>query len=273
MKRIYFLVVAVLLCLASFAQDGMVGNMTVAEFNKVNEKGNQAVMAIRPGKSSLSTADQALVKEIAMGGMRQLAMSRKALNSVVRNDVRILAQSEVEEQTGIAANLKEMATTMGFSLPDSADTQGGMTGPDGTGSSVMNDSSSASADYRSAKRPGDSMRVGPGDSMGMPRSRVGEDQTGMRESDSAGTREGGQAGMGKRDQATNGTGADEMYLRESGVKGHEKLQATMMKVSSQAKDPALKALAAATLPVIRTHLKVSKSMLGKAGESSSGKSQ
>lgn len=71
----------------------------------------------------------------------------------------------------------------------------------------------------------------------------------------------------------NGEELDMFYVRESGVKGHQKLMATMKKVQSQAKAPELKALAAATMPVIIMHMNVSQKTLsmGKAGDMKSDK--
>ncbi|MDB6005646.1 MAG: hypothetical protein JWR15_2633 [Prosthecobacter sp.] len=59
-------------------------------------------------------------------------------------------------------------------------------------------------------------------------------------------------------QAKNGADFDRVYLEESGVKGHELLQKTMMEVGSKATDPDLKALAATALTLIAVHLEVSK---------------
>ncbi len=59
----------------------------------------------------------------------------------------------------------------------------------------------------------------------------------------------------------NTESVDRKYLEESGVKGHEELRKTMTKVKSEAKDPMLKALAETALPLIETHLSVSKDEL------------
>ena len=71
----------------------------------------------------------------------------------------------------------------------------------------------------------------------------------------------------------SGAELDAFYVNQSGIKGHELLQATMNSVNSTAKDATLKQLATATLPVIKTHLSVSKdvkSMMGsKAGTTTS----
>lgn len=51
----------------------------------------------------------------------------------------------------------------------------------------------------------------------------------------------------------SGAELDAFYVAQSGIKGHQELLATMTKVNKTAKDVALKALAKATLPVIRFH--------------------
>ncbi len=51
---------------------------------------------------------------------------------------------------------------------------------------------------------------------------------------------------------------DKKYLEESGVKGHQILQKTMKKVRDKAKDQVLKELAGLALPLIQTHLEVSR---------------
>lgn len=56
----------------------------------------------------------------------------------------------------------------------------------------------------------------------------------------------------------SGTELDKQYLKDTGVKGHEMLRETMEKVQSKAENPALKSLAAAALPLIKTHLEVAK---------------
>ncbi|HEX8296528.1 MAG TPA: DUF4142 domain-containing protein [Chthoniobacteraceae bacterium] len=59
-------------------------------------------------------------------------------------------------------------------------------------------------------------------------------------------------------QGKSGADLDRTYLENSGVKGHEMLQKTMTKVQDKAQDPALKSLATAALPLIQTHLEVSR---------------
>jgi putative membrane protein len=172
--------------------NGKIGNMTIEAFNSVNAKGNQTVSAITPTSTALSAADKQLLTKIATGGQRQLAISQAVLANVTNPQVKLLATSEVEEQTGIAAKLKEIATAKGATLPE---------GPDAAAQQLVT-------------------------------------------------------------QAQNLKGAelDAFYLDQSGIKGHELLQQTMTTVSTTAKDPTLKELAVGTLPVIRTHLSVSKSI-------------
>lgn len=108
----------------------------------------------------------------------------------------MLAQSEVEEQTGVAAKLSQVAAAKGVTLP---------TAPDSSTRSMV----------------------------------------------------------AKMQRMTAGADFDRNYVRESGVKGHEKLEKTMSSVMSRAADPDMKALASATMPVIRTHLQVSRSVVDK----------
>lgn len=72
-------------------------------------------------------------------------------------------------------------------------------------------------------------------------------------------------------QGMSGASFDRAYLRESGVKGHEKLDKTMTKVEQRAADASLKALATAAHPLVRTHLQVSRDevsqMSGRGGNS------
>lgn len=172
--------------------NGKIGNMTVTAFNSINMKGNQTVSAIKPTSTPLSTADQQLLTKIATGGQRQLAVSQAVLEKVTNPQVKLLAASEVEEQTGIAAKLKEIATAKGATLPD---------GPDAAAQELVTQA-----------------------------------------------------------QGLSGAALDAFYLEQSGIKGHELLQQTMTTVSSTAKDATLKKLALGTLPVIRTHLSVSKAV-------------
>ena len=183
-----------------------IGKMTVASFNSINAKGNQMVSAITPTNAPLSAADNKLMLKVAAGGQRQLAISQAVLEKVTNPQVKLLANSEVEEQTGVSAKLKEIAAAKGVTLPE---------GPDSEAQSLV--------------------------------SQV---------------------------QNLSGAELDAFYVNQSGIKGHELLQATMTTVNSTAKDATLKKLATATLPVIKTHLSVSKdvkSMMGAGGNSTSSR--
>jgi len=184
------------------------GNMTQQEFDWMNKEGAAKVKAIKPTKDPLSSADQDLMMQVAKGGMMQLEVSRAAASKVTDEQVRKLAQSEVEEQTGLSAKLKEMATAKGVTLPSTPDAQT-------------------------------------------------------------------QAMLTKM-KGMSGADLNRFYVQESGVKGHEQLDKVMSSVESGAKDAGLKSLAAAAHPLVKTHLAVSRAMLGKmpaAGSSaaSSGK--
>lgn len=188
---------------SNMTQD-MIGNVSKAEFMRVNEEGNQKVAAIAPDSAKLSSADQKLMTEVAMGGMMQLEVSRAALAKVTSEEAKMLAQSEVEEQTGVSAKLKEIAAAKGVTLPSA---------PDSKTQSLINKMNNMS-----------------------------------------------------------GNELDVFYIRESGVKGHEKLNATMTKVQSKAKDASMKSLASATLPVIKMHMAVSRAEVAKkSGKNNSDK--
>ncbi|MCK8494419.1 DUF4142 domain-containing protein [Spirosoma sp. RP8] len=181
----------------------MVGKESKSEFDRQNKKGAAAVSAISAGNAKLSSADQDLMMQVAKGGMMQLEVSKAALQKTSNNEVRELAQAEVDEQTGLSAKLKEIASAKGVTLPSEPDAET-------------------------------------------------------------------QAMVAKM-QGMSGMELDRMYVQESGVNGHEKLDKVMSMVKSNASDPALKDVAKAAHPLVKTHLKVSKEVLNKmAGSSGMG---
>jgi putative membrane protein len=99
------------------------GTMSQEEFDRINKEGAAKVEAIKPTSTPLSTADQALMMQVAKGGMMQLEVSKLAVENVTDEQVRKLAQSEVEEQTGLSAKLKEIAEAKGITLPAAPDAQ------------------------------------------------------------------------------------------------------------------------------------------------------
>lgn len=166
-----------------------IGDMKVSKFNKVNAKGNRKVAAISPSDATITEGDKTLMMQIAMGGMRQLMVSQAVLAKATTPQVRMLAQSEVEEQTGVSNKLKEIAAAKGVTLPASPDAE--------------------------------------------------------------------TQALVARAGSLSGKELDMFYLNESGIKGHQLLQATMTTVSSTANSRSLRKLAMATMPVIRMHLEVS----------------
>jgi putative membrane protein len=178
-------------------QGDKIGNMTVTNFNNLNSRGNQMVKAITPSRGTMSQGDQQLLMQVAAGGQRQLTLSQAVLEKLSNPQVKMLAASEVEEQTGVASKLREIASAMGVTLPANSDS----------------------------------------------------------------------TGQNMKSQIANLTGnqLDSFYLSEGGSRGHELLEQTMTTVNSNAKDPSLKQLAAATLPVIRTHLRISRDVRSSMG--------
>jgi putative membrane protein len=62
-------------------------------------------------------------------------------------------------------------------------------------------------------------------------------------------------------QVASTKGVDMMYVKESGVKDHEKMEKLLMKESTGGKDMDAKAFAAKTLPVVRMHLQMARDMM------------
>lgn len=208
MKKVsmaFGLVIALTAASASIAQQNstmsrtattnMVGKVSKSEFDRLNKKGAADVAAIKPSSTKLSSADQALMMEVAKGGMMQLEVGKVAVQKANSEEVRQLAQAEVEEQTGLSAKLKEIAQAKGITLPST---------PDAETSAMMTKMKGAS-----------------------------------------------------------GMAFDRMYVSESGVKGHEKLDGVMNKVKSNASDANLKSVAQAAHPLVKAHLKVSRDMATK----------
>lgn len=132
MKKTIFLFLSVLLigfaataqidsAMGSDMATGTIGKMKVATFNSLNAKGAALVKAIQPTKTPLSASDKSLLMKVAMGGQRQLALSQAALDKVTNPQAKLLAQSEVEEQTTNAAKLSEVASAKGVTLPEGPD--------------------------------------------------------------------------------------------------------------------------------------------------------
>ncbi|MCA1614737.1 MAG: DUF4142 domain-containing protein [Acidobacteria bacterium] len=62
-------------------------------------------------------------------------------------------------------------------------------------------------------------------------------------------------------QKLSGTDFDMMYVKEAGVKGHEKMEKLFMKESMGGMDMDAKAFAAKTLPAVRMHLRMARDMM------------
>lgn len=178
----------------------MVGKETKAEFDQANKKGAMMVAAVKPTSSKLSGADQALMNQVAIGGMMQLEASKIAVQKATSEEVRALAKAEVEEQTGLSAKLKEIGQSKNAILPST---------PDAETTALLT-----------------------------------------------------------KLQDASGQDFDRMFVNETGVKGHEKLDAVMSKVKASASDAALKGVAQAAHPLVKEHLKVSREIMARmAGNS------
>jgi len=106
---------------SSYAASGMLGKMGPDDWKKANADAGAGVKALAPGDKPLSESDAELLKEIAAGGMMQLKLSETAAEMGSSEDVKMIANAEVEEQTIIGAKLKEMAKAGGVTLPAGPD--------------------------------------------------------------------------------------------------------------------------------------------------------
>ncbi|MCW1912958.1 DUF4142 domain-containing protein [Luteolibacter sp. GHJ8] len=109
---------------AKAKDDGKAGELGAAEFKKINSEAGSKLKALKVNDTALSEADKALVDEVALGGMMQLQVSEIALEKTTSADVKLIAGAEVEEQTGLAAKLKEFASAKGTKLPTQLNDKG-----------------------------------------------------------------------------------------------------------------------------------------------------
>lgn len=97
--------------------DGKVGTFDLAAWQKLNAEAGEKLKALRPTPDKLSEDDQKLLIEVATGGSMQLELSKAALSKARSADVKAYAQAEVDEQTGLAAKLAEIAAVKMVTLP------------------------------------------------------------------------------------------------------------------------------------------------------------
>lgn len=177
--------------------NNMVGKMSKVDFERKNKEGAAVVASSAADSKKLSAADEAMMKEVAMGGMMQLETSKVAVQKSTDPAVREFAQGEVDEQTGLSEKLTAIASAKGITLPAT---------PDAEAQQIV-------------------------------------------------------SAM----QGMSGAELDRHYIKEHGVKGHEKLDKVMSKVKLKGTDNNLTAVAKAAHPLVKTHLKVAREMVAKMG--------
>ena len=177
--------------------NNMVGKMSKVDFERKNKEGAAVVASSAADSKKLSAADEAMMKEVAMGGMMQLETSKVAVQKSTDPAVREFAQGEVNEQTGLSEKLTAIASAKGITLPATPDAE--------------------------AQQMVSAM------------------------------------------QGMSGAELDRHYIKEHGVKGHEKLDKVMSKVKLKGTDNNLTAVAKAAHPLVKTHLKVAREMVAKMG--------
>jgi putative membrane protein len=103
------------------AKPGMLGKMGPEEFKKTNMEAGMKVKALTPDGKKLSDSDTDLLKEIAAGGMMQLEIAKVAVKMASSEDVKLIAEAEVAEQTALGDKVKEIAGSGGAALPENVD--------------------------------------------------------------------------------------------------------------------------------------------------------
>lgn len=107
----------------AFSATGEFGKMSADEFKKANADAGMTVKEIKPDSEPLSEADKGLLKEIALGGMMQIELSRAATLLGSSADVKTIANAEIAEHSAIATKLNEMATAGGATMPDALESE------------------------------------------------------------------------------------------------------------------------------------------------------
>jgi putative membrane protein len=103
---------------------GKLGGLSEADFAKINKDAAAQVAALKPTAKALSDDDKELLKMIAQGGMMQLEAGKLAVKNATTADIKMIAQAEVDEQTGLGDKLKEIAAAKSASLPAGPDEKG-----------------------------------------------------------------------------------------------------------------------------------------------------
>ncbi|MFD0893749.1 DUF4142 domain-containing protein [Luteolibacter ambystomatis] len=120
-KVCFFTAVGATIGIASAKDDGKVGDMTPADFDKTNKDAGEKIKALKADASKLSEDDLKYLGEIAMGGMFQLEASKLVAGKGQGADIKLYALGEVAEQTGLSDKLKEVASAKGTTLPTAMD--------------------------------------------------------------------------------------------------------------------------------------------------------
>lgn len=145
------------------------------------------------GNSKSMKTDSKFMMEASLGGMRQLELSRVAVQKATNAEVKAFAEAEVAEQEMLSEKMKELAAKKGVTLP---------TAPDAKTQAMM-------------------MKM----------------------------------------QNMSGTAFDQAYVKEAGVKGHQKLEKMFSSYQTKGTDADLKAVVEMALPMIRQHLATSQKMM------------
>lgn len=180
----------------------------------------------------LSRMDEKFVRDAAKGGAMEVQMGRIGVQRAQNPAVKQLAQRIVDDHTKANAELRQLASSKGITLPDA--------------DRVASTGTSTSS----------------GTAIG---TTTESDRTQVRDkSDPSSKSHGEHAEATKKLEGLSGTEFDRAFVKAS-VTHHEKAVKEFEKASQSAEDQELKAFAAKTLPTLREHLSQAQGLQAQVG--------
>jgi putative membrane protein len=192
--------------------------------NNKSDRSMQSDSMQNTSGSMLDSSDRKFVMEAAHGGMMEVALGRTAVDKATNSDVKQFAQRMVDDHSKANAELQQLASQKGITLPESDMAMGDH-------SSTMSSSTAQSTDSQSSTNTASQHHADMGTS--------GDKMKGHAEMNKLG--------------GLSGEAFDREYINMM-VKDHEKDVKEFEKQSTKAKAPDLRAWAAKTLPTLREHL-------------------
>lgn len=202
---------------------------------KADQRGTGASKSESRRSGQLNRQDEKFVRDAARGGQMEVHMGKLGVQKAQNEQVKQFAQKLIDDHTKANQELKQIASSKGITLPDSADEVAG-TGRD-TDRSRVREKSDAEA--------------------GSSRQKVRDRAA------ASGEKAGNKAEMQKL-HSLSGTDFDREFVRMA-VTDHEKDVKEFEKASQKLDDAELKSFAQKTLPTLREHLQQARGLQAQVG--------